>query len=135
MTMTARHTLLALGQLRDLLPRPDAGGTSDAHLLHRFVRQRDEAAFELLIRRHGPMVHGACRRGLRDDHDAEDAFQATLLVLARKAASICNRESLGGWLYQVAYRVALRARDGALRRTCHERQVAELPAVADPHEA
>src|SRR5262249_47930812 len=106
MTMTARHTLLALGQLRGLLPRPDAGGTSGAHLPPRFVSRRDEAAFELLIRRHGPMVHGVCRRVLKDDHDAEDAFQATLLVLARKAASICNRESLGGWLYQVAYRVA-----------------------------
>src|SRR4051795_9084100 len=102
MTMTARHNLLALGQLRGLLARPDPGGTSDAHLLHRFVSQRDEAAFELLIRRHGPMVLGVCRRVLKDGHDAEDAFQATLLVLAKKAASICNRVSLGGWLYQVA---------------------------------
>jgi RNA polymerase sigma factor (sigma-70 family) len=83
---------------------------SDAALLERFVRRGDEAAFELLVWRHGPMVLGVCRRVLRHEQDAEDAFQATFLVLARKAAEAGRRGSLGGWLYTVAYRVALRAR-------------------------
>ena len=97
------------------------------------MTQHDESAFELLVWRHGPMILGVCRRVLRDEHQAEDAFQATLLALARKAASIGKRESVGSWLYKVAYRVALRARDGALRRGRHERQVPDLPPVADPH--
>jgi RNA polymerase sigma factor (sigma-70 family) len=78
------------------------------------------------------MVLGVCRRVLHDEHAAEDAFQATLLVLARKARTICERQSLGSWLWKVAYRVALRARSGALRRARRERQVDPLPAVADP---
>jgi RNA polymerase sigma factor (sigma-70 family) len=135
MTMSARHLAPAFRHLRRLLARPDPGGTSDAQLLQRFVGQRDESAFELLVWRHGPMVHGVCRRVLRDGHDADDAFQATLLVLARKAGSISRRESLAGWLYKVAYRVALRARDGAARRARHERQVGQVPPVADPRPA
>ena len=87
-----------------------AGGADDAELLDRFVRGRDEAAFELLGWRHGTMVYNVCRRVLRDAHAAEDAFQATFLVLVRKAASVGRGEALGGWLYRVAYRVALRAR-------------------------
>jgi RNA polymerase sigma factor (sigma-70 family) len=98
-----RHLLRAVG------PRP-AGGLSDAQLLERFVRARDEAAFEVLVWRHGAMVLSVCRRLLRREHDAEDAFQATFLALVRKAASIGKREALGSWLYKVAYRVALRAR-------------------------
>src|SRR5262245_59291090 len=82
----------------------------DAELLERFVRGHDEAAFELLVRRYGAMVYNVCRRVLRDDHDAEDAFQASFLILARKAASLGRREALPGWLYRVALRVALRAR-------------------------
>jgi RNA polymerase sigma factor (sigma-70 family) len=116
------------GALRRLVARPDAGNSSDTQLLKRFVNQRDESAFELLVWRHGPMVLGVCRRILRDEHDAEDAFQATLLALARKAGSIGKRESVGSWLYKVAYRVALRARDAAIRRGRHERQVAERMA-------
>jgi RNA polymerase sigma factor (sigma-70 family) len=98
-----------LRHLRRLTGGPDAG-VPDAELLRRFVATRDEAAFELLLWRHGPMVHGVCRRVLRHAHDAEDAFQATFLALARKAGSISQSESLGGWLFRVAYRVALRAR-------------------------
>jgi RNA polymerase sigma factor (sigma-70 family) len=135
MTMSTRQIVPAFRCLRRLLATPDAGSTSDAQLLQRFVSQRDELAFELLVWRHGPMVYGVCRRVLRDEHDAEDAFQATLLVLARKAGSIGKRESVGSWLYKVAYRVALRARDGALRRARHERQVLQMPAVDDPHSA
>jgi RNA polymerase sigma factor (sigma-70 family) len=107
------------------------GGLSDAALLDRFVRQRDEAAFEALFWRHGPMVLAVCRRML-PPADAEDAFQATFLILVRKAASIGRREAVGAWLYRVAYRVALRARAAA-------RPVAELPpegpAAASDEEA
>src|SRR5947207_2945123 len=86
-----------------------AGGSalSDAQLLERFVASGDGAAFELLVWRHERLVFGLCRRLLRDVHDAEDAFQATFLALARKAGSIARREALACWLYQVAYRTAL----------------------------
>jgi RNA polymerase sigma factor (sigma-70 family) len=89
----------------------------DGQLLERYVRQRDEAAFEALLHRHGPLVFGVCRRLLYDAHDAEDAFQATFLILARKADSIVPRSLVGNWLYGVAYRVAARARKAACRRT------------------
>jgi RNA polymerase sigma factor (sigma-70 family) len=107
---------------------------SDQQLLQRFLSDRDEAAFELLVWRHGPMILGVCRRLLRDRHHAEDAFQATLLVLARKAHSI-GRGSLGGWLYRVAYRVALRALAQSRRRSRVEILVAEVPCTNDPHES
>src|SRR5262249_6409214 len=107
MSMSTRHLVGAYRHLRQLVTRPASISTSDAQLLQRFVSQRDESAFELLVWRHGPMVHGVCRRVLRVAQDAEDAFQATFLVLARKAASIGQRDSVGGWLYRVAYRVAL----------------------------
>jgi RNA polymerase sigma factor (sigma-70 family) len=99
----------------------------DAQLLERFAVTRDEAAFELLARRHGPMVLGVCRRILGDAHDAEDAFQATFLVLARKAASAARSGSAGGWLYTVAYRVALRARARRAGRAGRERPLEEAP--------
>jgi RNA polymerase sigma factor (sigma-70 family) len=99
-----------------------AAGTppTDAELLERFVSKRDAGAFELLVWRHQKMVFGVCRRVLREEHDAEDAFQATFLALARKAGSISKRQALAGWLYQVAHRVALRARAGIDRRRGHE---------------
>src|SRR4051794_14253032 len=77
-------------------------GVADAALLERFARDRDEAAFELLLRRHGPMVLAACRRLLGDEDDAEDAFQAAFLALARKAGSLARREAVAAWLYRVA---------------------------------
>jgi RNA polymerase sigma factor (sigma-70 family) len=96
-------------------------GASDCALVQRFALQRDELAFEALVRRHGPMVLGVCRRILRVEHDAEDAFQATFLVLARKAAFLRRQESVGNWLYGVATRVALRSRTDAARRRQRER--------------
>ncbi len=116
--------------LRQLLPgRPPADG-SDAHLLDRFVRRRDEGAFAALMERHGPMVLGVCRRVLHDPHDADDVFQATFLVLVRKAASLRRPELLGNWLYGVAYRIALQARAAAARWRALERQVDDMPAAA-----
>jgi RNA polymerase sigma factor (sigma-70 family) len=93
-----------------------ADGASDASLLERFVAGRDEAAFELLLWRHGPMVLSVCRRMLRCGQDAEDAFQTAFLLLARKASSIRRREAVAGWLYQTACRIALRARAAARKR-------------------
>jgi RNA polymerase sigma factor (sigma-70 family) len=92
-----------------------------------FVACRDEAAFEALVRRHGPMVLGVCRRILHHAQDAEDAFQATFLVLVRKAASIGQCELLGNWLYGVAYRTALDARAAAIRMRKREKQVSPMP--------
>jgi RNA polymerase sigma factor (sigma-70 family) len=97
---------------------------SDAELLQCFLAQRDELAFSALVYRHGPMVLGLCRRLLRDSDDAEDAFQATFLVLVRKAHSISRPEHLGNWLYGVAHRTALK-----LRATRARRQQCETPLV------
>src|SRR5215468_8497639 len=118
---------VVVGHLRRILPGPGAGGLTDGELLGRFVARRDEAAFEALVHRHGPMVLGLCRRVLRDVHDAEDAFQATFLVLARKAASVVKRESVGCWLYAVAYRTALEASALRSRRRSRERAMKDMP--------
>jgi RNA polymerase sigma factor (sigma-70 family) len=96
--------------------------TADAHLLERFIQQRDEGAFAVLVQRHAQMVLGVCRRVLRNAHDAEDAFQAVFLVLARKADSIRPRTKVGNWLYGVAYRTALEARGAGSKRRVKERQ-------------
>src|SRR5262249_25096911 len=118
--------------LIDHLRRTVDAPASDTELLRRFVRDRDADAFELLVRRHERMVLGVCRRVLRDDHDAEDAFQATFLVLARKAHSV-EGGGLAGWLSRVAYRAAVRARLRRVRRAARERQTARPEAVAlDP---
>src|ERR1700730_2072370 len=86
------------------------GHGDDAHLLERFARNGDEAAFERLVLLHGPMVLGLCQRLLRHEQDSEDAFQATFLSLARKAGTISKTESLASWLYKVAYGVVCRVR-------------------------
>ena len=105
---------------------------SDEQLIDQFLtgqKEDSERAFETLLKRHGPMVLGVCRHVLRRDQDAEDAFQATFLVLARKAGTIHNREILGCWLYEVAYRTAIRARERHARSTPRM----EIPEVAESH--
>src|SRR5258708_3950003 len=103
---------------------------SDEQLLERFVGQRDPAAFEELVRRHGPMVMRVCQRVLHHAHDAEDAFQATFIVLARKAQVIA-RGATASWLYGVAYRMALQTRDHASKHRTADAPVADR-AADDP---
>ncbi|MBL8794128.1 MAG: RNA polymerase sigma factor [Planctomycetia bacterium] len=109
--------------------------TSDSELLRRWVDLRDEAAFELLVWRHGGMVLDLCGRVLTDSQEAEDAFQATFLVLVKKAASVRNRAALGSWLYKVAFRVALAAREQAARRDadCLTPDAVAAPAESQAH--
>jgi RNA polymerase sigma factor (sigma-70 family) len=104
----------------------DAEGISDGQLLRRFLNDRDERAFAVLVRRHGSMVLGVCRRILGNHADAEDACQAALLVLVRKAPSLSRRELIGDWLHGVARRTALKSRSAAARRRALE------PAMARP---
>ena len=114
--------------LRRLTSPPPA----DADLLGRWLRHRDEDAFTTLVVRHGPMVRGVCRRVLGNAHDAEDAMQATFLILARKAASLRHPEALAGWLHGVALRLARKARHTADRRRSTG-QTLSAPELADPH--
>jgi RNA polymerase sigma factor (sigma-70 family) len=120
-----------LGYLRRVTGLPEADQTSDVHLLERFVERREEAAFEAIVERHGPLVLGVCRRMLADLNDVDDAFQATFVILSRKAGSIRKAQSLASWLYGVAYRVAVRAKRRAATRRAHERKVQDMPQ-ADP---
>src|SRR5262249_12910786 len=107
----ATHQLdCVLHHVRKLIGIQREADLTDGDLLDRFLRGQEQPAFEVLVRRHGPMVMRTCHRLLGDAHAAEDAFQATFLVLARKAVSIRKRGSLGGWLYEVAYHLALRAK-------------------------
>jgi RNA polymerase sigma factor (sigma-70 family) len=112
--------------LRQIAGPPPDGDLTDRHLLDRFVRSQDQAAFAALVERHGPMVLAVCQRLLHDVHEAEDAFQATFLVLAHKACSIGRLESLGPWLHGVAYRAAARARQAA-RHRARQREAAAMP--------
>src|SRR6516225_8099598 len=89
-------------QLRSVLARQDMAGVTDADLWQRYLQERNEAAFETLVRRHGPTVMGVCRRVLRNEQDAEDAFQATFLVLIRRAASLRSPRTLANFLHGVA---------------------------------
>jgi RNA polymerase sigma factor (sigma-70 family) len=120
--MASGTTSPVIQLIRRIAGAPDAAHTTDGHLLDRFVTRREGEAFAMLVRRHGAMVLGVCERVLANRHDAEDAFQATFLVLARSAGSVLKRESVGSWLYGVAYRTALRARAAAARRHAAERQ-------------
>src|SRR5438309_1808717 len=120
-----------LRHIRRLAPADHPAQGTDGDLLRRYAAQRDEAAFATLVRRHGPMVWNACRRALRDHQDAEDVFQATFLVLARKAGAVRWRDSAAGWLYAVALRLAAKARCQAARRP---RPAPVEPTAPDPFE-
>jgi RNA polymerase sigma factor (sigma-70 family) len=123
-----------IGYLRRITT-PGLENLADGQLLARFAGERDEAAFAALVRRHGPMVFAVCRRVLREGHAAEDAFQATFLVLARKAARLREPDALAPWLYGVAYRTAVRARTEAARRRQRERRASVSEAVAPAEDA
>jgi RNA polymerase sigma factor (sigma-70 family) len=116
--------------IRHLIGAVSTAELTDGQLLERFLAGRDEASVEVLVRRYGPLVLGVCRRVLHNAHAAEDAFQATFLVLTRKAPSLDRGRPLGSWLYTVAYRLALRARANELRRQrCEERAARARPAA------
>jgi RNA polymerase sigma factor (sigma-70 family) len=131
--MSSSTLAAGLLHLRSQLAVQQRGGDSDEQLLHDFTTRRDESAFAVLLRRHGPMVLHVCRRVLGHEQDAEDAFQATFLVLARSAASLRNKTSLASWLYGTAYRTALKARQSAARRRKREDQTAAR-SPANPSE-
>jgi RNA polymerase sigma factor (sigma-70 family) len=119
-----------IGHLRRTVLLCEGAALTDRQLLEDYLIRRDEAALAALVRRHGPMVWGVCRRVLGNYHDAEDAFQATFLVFVRKAASIASRELVAHWLYGVAYQTARKARATAAKRGARERQAVEMPEPA-----
>ena len=115
--MASGHRGSVVDSLGRLFEAGTVTGLGEAQLLERFLAQGDEAAFEAILQRHGPMVLGVCRRVLDDPHDVADAFQTTFLILVKKARSIRDRDVLGTWLYGVARRVAVRAQVNARRRS------------------
>jgi RNA polymerase sigma factor (sigma-70 family) len=125
---------MASGRMRGVVRRlrqtvlRDGAALSDADLLQRYLASREEEAFAALVRRHGPMVLGVCRRILRNSHDADDAFQATFLVLVRKAHTIVPRERVGAWLYGVAYRTSTKAQAMNFRRRTKQKSLVDVPA-------
>ncbi len=127
--MAIRAMSEVIGQLRTLALAQQNVDATDGQLLECFVSCCEAAALEVLVRRHGPMVWGVCRR-LLSHHDAEDAFQATFLVLLRKAAAIVPREMVGNWLYGVAYQAALNARARIAKQQAREVQVLQMPEPA-----
>ncbi len=137
--MTRLRSRALVTEFRALFGGGTLSGLGEGELLDRFIAGRDEAAFEELVARHGPMVLAVCRRWLDDPRDAEDAFQATFLVLVRKAGGLRDRGSVGPWLYGVAHRVARHARLARIRREvrtsrcfAHRRDEPARPGVPDP---
>src|SRR5581483_523391 len=127
--MTSEQTNNIMHGVRRAALLSDGGELTDGQLLQRFLDQRDEAAFELLLRRHGPLILGVCRRLLGNEADADDAFQAVFVVLVRKAAAFRLRRTIGDWLYGVAYHTALKARAATVKRRLKEGQA--RPVVHD----
>jgi len=128
--MATARTSEIIRDLRRAALLGDSMSMTDGQLLEYFIARRDEAAFEALLRRHGPMVLNLCRRMIGNLQDAEDAFQAAFLVLARKAAVVVPREGVGNWLYGVAYRTARRAKAASARHYAREKQVKDMPHPA-----
>lgn len=129
--MTHSHVGAVLQHLRRTAALKQNDELSDGQLLERFTQRRDESAFAALMRRHGPMVLGICRGILRQPPDVEDAFQATFLILARKAGGIRRGVSVGGWLHEVAYNVALKAQVRAMRAAAGQAFQADERTVPD----
>src|SRR5947209_756264 len=125
--MATNQLSRVLQSLRGTSLVPEEASRTDGQLLERFVLSREESAFAALVRRHGPMVWGVCRRVLHRHQDAEDAFQATFLVLVRKAASVVPREMVANWLYGVAHQTALKARATTAKRGARAKQVKAMP--------
>jgi RNA polymerase sigma factor (sigma-70 family) len=119
-----------LQHLRSIANAAAHENTSDRNLLERFIAQREEGAFVALLKRHGPMVLQVCRRIQDNEHEAEDVFQATFLLLARKARSIRKPDSLASWLHGVAYRLALAAKAQRTQRQAYERQAADMRSTS-----
>lgn len=124
--MATSRTQTLVQHLRRAAGVSNRAGLSDGQLLNQYISTRDEEAFEAIVRRHGPMVLGVCRRILRDQHEADDAFQATFMVLVRKAASVVPQEMVGNFLYGVAHQTAVRARSVAAKRRLRERHGPEI---------
>jgi RNA polymerase sigma factor (sigma-70 family) len=134
--MAANQLTHVIQSLREATLHYDEAGLTDGQLLETYVRSQEEAAFAALVHRHGPMVWGICRRVLRIHQDAEDAFQATFLVLVRKAASIASKELVANWLYGVAHQTALKANATTAKRGAREKQVTTMPEpVLEPEHA
>jgi len=131
--MTAANVTGLVQFIRRLAGSASPTPSRDAELIERFLATRDEASFALLLERYGPMVLGVCRRVLRDDHDAEDAFQATFVILARQAASVRQRDTVGGWLYGVACRVAAKLKTRRDRERARRREVTAVACNRPSH--
>jgi RNA polymerase sigma factor (sigma-70 family) len=130
--MATARPAAVLRHIRGLAAERTANERTDGELIEAFLARGDQPAFEVILRRHGPLVLRVCRRVLGDLHDAEDAFQATFLFLAQQAGSVRKRGSLASWLHGVARRMAANARRSAARRTRHERQATSPTAASDP---
>jgi RNA polymerase sigma factor (sigma-70 family) len=130
MTRLHPHQLPIVRQLNDVIRSIGLDDLPDAELLDRFARYGDQPAFEVLLQRHGPMVFGVCRRLLLNRADAEDAFQASFLVLVRKARTLNRSDRLGPWLYGVAYRVAQKARCRIAQVATRRSEVTDM--IPDP---
>src|SRR5262249_18209601 len=122
-----------LAFIRRIAASRQHGDLTDGALLQRFAAHREESAFAMLMHRHGPMVLGVCQSILQDEHDAEDVFQATFLVLARKPQTIGKPDCVASWLHGVAYRLAMKARRAMARRRSRERQAVAMPR-AEPQD-
>src|SRR5260370_4407606 len=128
--MATKQLNRVIDTLRKAALPQEGTGLRDGQLLESYIHSREEAACAALVHRHGPMVWGVCRRVLDNHQDAEDAFQATFLVLVRKAATVTPKESVANWFYGVAHQTAIKARATTARRRGREKQVTAMPEPA-----